>query len=152
MKKTYVTWSEVTDQTHEIIRKLAVDNWKPDLIVGVARGGLYPALLLSNYLNVPMEIVKCQLRDGDASFGSTGKIGRKNKILLVDDINDTGMTLHKIRHEWGDKPRWGTHARVAVLVNNATSTYTEVDYSAETIDKFVDDQWVVFPWEDWWAR
>jgi hypoxanthine phosphoribosyltransferase len=44
---------------------MAADQWKPDYIVGLTRGGLVPAAMLSHYLEVPMETLKVSLRDSD---------------------------------------------------------------------------------------
>lgn len=64
MKKIYVSWSDVQGSVIEIARKLQQDNWRPDYIVGLTRGGLIPAVMLSQYLEVPCETLKVSLRDG----------------------------------------------------------------------------------------
>lgn len=152
MNKTYVTWNEIHDQVQSIAQQLAVDNWKPEVIVGIARGGLHPALLLSNYFNVPMETIRCQLRDGDGTLTATGIIPADKKILIVDDINDTGATLLKITQELDSIMGSQVEVKVAVLYDNESSDFNAVDYSAITINKANEDQWFVYPWEDWWAR
>jgi hypoxanthine phosphoribosyltransferase len=85
---------------------------------------------------------------------------RKN-ILIVDDINDTGATLQWIKDDWasGCLPNeteawnniWGNNVRFAVLVDNEASSF-EVNYSATTINKAEDPQWIVYPWENWWKN
>ena len=67
MKKVYYTWQDVEYQTQEILRQLQRDAWIPDYVVGLTRGGLVPATLISQYLAVPMETLKVQLRDGGES-------------------------------------------------------------------------------------
>jgi hypoxanthine phosphoribosyltransferase len=84
------------------------------------------------------------------------------KILIVDDINDSGATLSWIKSDWPSgclpdddkwKDIWNKSVRVAVLYDNEVSESTlEVDYSAENINKFNDPQWIVFPWEEWWRK
>jgi len=85
---------------------------------------------------------------------------RKN-ILIVDDINDSGATLNWIKQDWQSSclpydPRWideiwGHNIRVAVLYDNEVSkNQMDIDYSAVTINKAVDDAWIEFPWENWW--
>lgn len=179
MKKIYYSWQEVQGLTLEIIRQISKDGWRPDYVVGLTRGGLVPANLISQYLEVPMETLKVSLRD-DASqpesnlwmaedaFGypvydamASGD-GRK-KILIIDDINDSGATLNWIKQDWqsscmpNDKERWdyvwGDNVRVAVLVDNESSaSELKISYSAVDLNKAEEDLWIVFPWEDWWQR
>jgi hypoxanthine phosphoribosyltransferase len=105
---------------------MSADGWKPDYVVGITRGGLIPALMLSQYWNIPMETLKVSLRDensdpesnlwmAEEAFGYVPYEGtqlpaphdrvtsdpslRKN-ILVVDDINDTGATLNWIKQDW----------------------------------------------------
>ena len=176
MKKIYYTWQDIENQTQEILRQLHCDAWRPDYVVGLTRGGLVPATLISQYLEVPMECLKVSLRDSEHgpesnlwmaedAFGyvmhdpmCSGN-GRK-KILIVDDINDSGATLNWIKNDWpsGCLPNdkrweevWGNNVRVATLVDNeASKSELKISYSAVDLNKADEDVWIVFPWEDWW--
>ena len=168
MKKVYVSWGDVQRQVQELVRQMWLDQWVPDYIVGITRGGLTPANLLSQYLNRPMETLKVKLRDGgddgdcESNLWMAGDAFNGKKILIVDDINDSGATLNWIKADWpsGCLPHnerwntvWGNTVRVAVLYDNESSESTlHPTYSAETINKFEDPQWIVFPWEEWWRR
>jgi hypoxanthine phosphoribosyltransferase len=141
------------------------DGWRPDYVVGLTRGGLAPAVMISHYLGVPMHALGVSLRDGDgpgcesnlwmAEDAHAGK-----KILVVDDINDTGATLDWIMQDWsaGCLPDdavwenvWGDTVRLAVLVDNLASRCSRgMDYFGQEINKAEDPQWIVFPWESWW--
>ena len=133
------------------------DRWVPDYVVGITRGGLTPANLISQYLDVPMETLKVSLRgeepDCESNFWMQEDADRGRNILIVDDINDSGETLNWIQKDWGGTVRWGDNVRVAVLYDNESSNSLHTpDYSAEDINKAADPQWIVFPWEEWWRR
>jgi hypoxanthine phosphoribosyltransferase len=81
------------------------------------------------------------------------------KILVVDDINDSGATLNWIREDWRESclpndPHWNyvwcNNVRVAVMINNEASEFKDVDYVGLTINKLEEPIWCVFPWEEWW--
>ena len=170
MNKIYYTWRDVEHHTQEILRQICSDSWRPDYVVGLTRGGLVPANLISQYLGCRMETLKVSLRDdtecesnlwmAEDAFGHN--MEHPKNILIVDDINDTGATLNYIREDWPsgcfpDNPRWtevwGSNVRVAVLVDNESSkSEILVSYSAVDINKAEQDVWVCFPWEEWWQR
>ena len=169
MKKVYYTWQDVEHQTQEILRQLQHDVWQPDYVVGLTRGGLVPANLISQYLEVPMETLKVSLRDSEHgpesnlwmaedAFGYDREIPKN--ILIVDDFNDSGATLNWIKQDWqsgcfSTDPHWafvwGNNVRVAVLCDNeASASELKINYSAVDLNKAEEDVWIVFPWEDWW--
>ena len=157
MKKVYVSWNDVQRQVQEICRQMWLDRWVPDYVVGITRGGLTPANLISQYLDRPMETLKVSLRGLEHDCESNlwmqeDATGGKN-ILIVDDINDSGDTLNWIRDDWSCHTQWGQNVRVAVLYDNESSESQHTpDYAAENINKAADPQWIVFPWEEWWRR
>ena len=120
MKKIYYSWQDIENQTQEVLRQIQLDNWRPDYVVGLTRGGLTPANLISQYLDCPMETLKVSLRDDSSqpesnlwmaedAFGHNQEVAKN--ILIVDDINDSGATLNWIREDWQsnslpDNPKW----------------------------------------------
>jgi len=176
-KKIYINYQEMNSHVMEIVRQMNANSWKPDYIVGITRGGLLPAVLISHYMDIPMYTLKVSLRDGvendcdhnawmsEDAYGyeiydpMCSGDGRKN-ILVVDDINDTGATIAWIKQDWQTScfPNderwlnvWGNNVRFAVIVNNAASEQ-DVDYHSMEINKAEDPSWIVFPVEDFWKR
>jgi uncharacterized protein len=133
-------------------------------VVGLTRGGLVPANLISQYLECTMECLKVSLRDDasqpESNLWMAEDAFEGKHILIVDDINDSGATLNWIRQDWQSScfPTetqwnlvWGDNVRVAVLVDNESSaSELNVRYSAVDLNKAEQDVWIVFPWEDWW--
>ena len=168
MKKIHYSWQQVEGAVLDIARQMQIDNWRPDYVVGITRGGLVPATMISQYLNCPMNTLKVSLRDSNPESESNlwmsedayGYDNPQKNILIIDDINDSGATLNWIRQDWqaGCLPNdptwetvWGNNVRVAVLLDNETSnSNVPVSYSGQHINKSVDSSWVVFPWEAWW--
>ncbi len=159
MKKEYYNWENVEDMISDIVQQIAVDgdNFKPDYVVGLTRGGLIPATMLSHYFEVPMHTLEIKLRDHAVTPESNKWMAQDavdgKKILIVDDINDTGDTLAWIKQDWektGDV-NWPANIRFATLVENEPSKFGDVDYVSKFINKNENPQWIVFPWEEWWA-
>ena len=173
MNKIYYTERTVKTWVHDIIRAMNHDGFRPDYIVGLTRGGLVPAVMISHYLDVPMHSLGVSLRDGDGygpesnCWMAEDAYGYKSvddqdpkRILIVDDINDSGATLNWIREDWqsgcmpDDEDRWnsiwGNTTRFAVMVNNEASDFKDVNYVGQSINKLEEPIWCVFPWEEWW--
>jgi len=65
MNKLIIKQSELNGLVAKICRNILISDWRPDYIVGITRGGLIPATMISHYLNIPMHTLAVSLRDGD---------------------------------------------------------------------------------------
>ena len=162
MKKVYYTWQQVEGACLDIARQMSNHNWRPDYIVGIGRGGLVPANLLSQYTDIKMCSLDISLRDGGDTVSNCGMSAdafEGKKILIVDDINDQGSTVNWIKKDWESSALpghpnwesiWGDSVRFAVLTHNQSSTFKDPDYYVWTVNKAEEDCWLVYPWEEFW--
>jgi len=146
----YIPYESFLAGVEALAAKLEQDNWSPDYLVGVGRGGLVPAAYLSHRTDIPM--LSVDHSSGEPSFADEllGKLALKcsagSRILIIDDINDSGSTIAHLRTGIAQRGGREDHVRVAVLINNVRSRAT-ADYSASDIDRETDKRWFVFPWE-----
>lgn len=96
MKKHIINQHEMSGLVNKIARDISVSGWKPDYIVGLTRGGLIPAVMLSHYLNVPMWTLNVSLRDGAGGESNTwmaeDALGTEPAIEIADE-DDVGAVL-----------------------------------------------------------
>jgi hypoxanthine phosphoribosyltransferase len=121
VKTLYYDDLDIKEMVSNILMHMHRDNWKPDYIVGITRGGLIPAVYMSHYLDVRMETLKVALHENqecetncwmaEDAFGYTtrkyqtetvyyGDPDSRKNILIVDDINNSGDTLNWIVNNW----------------------------------------------------
>jgi uncharacterized protein len=158
-----ISQSEVKGFVFEILRSMQSDAWIPDYIVGINRGGLVPANMISQYLDIRLVTldVSFSTNNFESNLWIPEDILDGKKVLFVDDINDTGNTINWIvndmtssitkKKELRKEFEIDGNARFAVLLDNIASESTvEVAYYGEDINKVEQPVWIVFPWENWW--
>jgi len=161
--KKYYNWGDVERAAQSIIMQMYKDEWRPDYIVGLTRGGLPLAVLISHMASIRMETLKVKLRDLDDNedgcesncWMAEDAYEGKN-ILIVDDINDTGATFDWITRDWPagclpNDPRWnnvfGNNVRFAAMTENLSSNFELVKYHWDEVNKAEEDVWLVYPYE-----
>ena len=146
----HVTHERFVADVQAIAAQLDEGEWRPDHIVGIGRGGLVPAAYLSHRTGIAMLSVDYSAgvagfsADRLVALGAMSAAG--TRLLLVDDINDSGATLARLHAAIVGHGGVAENQRVAVLITNRRSQ-APVDYAARTIDRVVDKDWFVFPWE-----
>ena len=141
----YVSWPEYGNLAEALAEKVRSGGKRFDLVVGIARGGMPVAMVVSDHLDVRIDFINVKSYVGIAERGTpkilstlTGEIRGKN-ILIVDDLVDQGDTMQVVsEYLRGQGPRL---LEVAVLFKKPWSKM-EPDYYLDVVDR-----WVVFPFE-----
>lgn len=142
-----LSWDDVEKFVDRVDGLIAADRYGVDTIVGVLRGGMVVANLLSDLLGVrEIYVVGCKsytdtLREELMVYHDLElRDLSKRNILLVDDVADTGSTL-EVAVNRVLKPRKPNAVKTATLLVKPWSRI-KPDYVAESTDA-----WIVFPWE-----
>ncbi len=143
-----LSWQDVYNLTLQLSERIVASGFKPDIIVGIARGGWIPARILSDVLymeslhNIRIEYytdVGVKGKEPKITQPLTGSLQGRS-VLIVDEIADTGDSLyHAINHV---KALGVEEQRSAVLHLKPTSRVIP-DYSMVQTRS-----WVVYPWEN----
>lgn len=141
------TWEEMTNYANITAEKIKRTGFRPNLIIALSRGGLVPARMLCDMLVIKNCIaIKVDhwgitaTKDGKAriSYGLNIDVSDK-KVLLVDDITDTGQSLELSKsHVEEFHPE---ELRTATLIHLSNSKYIPDFFGQER-----DWAWIVFPW------
>lgn len=133
------------DYSNDILnlyRKIVDSGTKYDLVVGVARGGVIPAVHLSHLLEVPYATLQWSTAKDRVQERSNPHIMcAKGPVLIVDDIVDDGGTMRGIMESY---PQCDTASLLLNVTNryNVVPTFTSWSFSREDVP-----QWIDFWWE-----
>lgn len=140
-------WDLFYKSARQVAKKINDSGYKPDLIVGLARGGWVLARILCDLVGVK-DLVSLKVEhwgvtatpDGKAKLKYPFRVDLKEKkVLVVDDITDTGESMHvAVEYIHSLQP---TEVRTATL-RHITSSKFLPDYFGEEINW----RWVIFPW------
>ncbi|MBU7013198.1 MAG: phosphoribosyltransferase [Theionarchaea archaeon] len=146
MEKEYLHWSKV-DEAIWTLADYVRKDYKVDIIVGIARGGLIPAVRMSHIMdNILMRVMDVKFYTDveqhtelpEITVPLTEPIENKN-ILIVDDVADTGKTLKVVKEDI--RKKGCRDVRIAVIAKKPQSIVDPDYYIFQT------DRWIIFPWE-----
>ena len=160
MNKKYLSFDDIEYLTRKLCDQIESSGWKPTIVVGVSRGGLLPAKMISYYWGTPMCTMDVSLRDNSLWYQNFNtnlalEIFNNQNILVVDDINDSGATSVCIKNTWSNSltkskeklVEWPSNQiKFGVLLENQASSH-QSNYWGIKINKELDPVWYVFPWE-----
>ena len=114
MEKLFYTWDEQFDDTNKMCDQLEADEFIPDVVVGISRGGLIPGVMISHKLEIPFKPVHASTRDFPHWENYLPK-PKDEKILIVDDICDSGETFVRLSEYIRDNINFECDVRFASL-------------------------------------
>jgi len=141
------SWDEIYDMLLNLAEKIRKNGFRPDIIVGICRGGWPPARVMSDLLGNPrlanitvefyVDIAETKSKPVLTQPVSLPVDGKR--VLILDDVADTGRTLKLVREYLFS--RGADQVKIATIYYKPWSIVKPDYYERET------RQWVVFPWE-----
>ncbi len=142
-----MTWGDLGDGARAIAEQVYASGYEPDIVLAIARGGLLPggaigyALGVKNtctmnvefYTDVDERLDVPMVLPPIPELIDLGPL----RVLIVDDVADTGLTLEVVQEFCAGKV---SEARTAVLYEKSRSV-VKCDYVWRRTD-----DWIVFPW------
>jgi len=156
MTELHISWDQYHKKTEELAVIVHDDGWNFNQVVCIAKGGMRVGDIFARIFNVPLAILSVESYKGEGTKNQRGSItfsrdlakttpNLGSRILLVDDLADSGITLKKsiewLEHFYGfylDEP-----VRTAVLFYKSVSTYKPNYY----VDYLKDSPWIYMPFE-----
>ncbi len=142
-----LTWETFGAAARGLAEEIAGDGFRPDLILAIARGGMFVAGALGYALSVKnLHLMNVEFYNGVGStldmpvmlppVPSAVDFSQK-KVLVADDVADTGKTIELVRNFIADHV---ADVRCAVVYEKPASL-VKCDYVWKRTDK-----WINFPW------
>jgi hypoxanthine phosphoribosyltransferase len=141
----YLGWAEYGGLTEALAEKVHSSGKTFDLVIGIARGGIPVAMVVSDRLGVKIDTITVKSYRGIAERGSISILStpteniKGTRVLLVDDLVDQGDTMIGVKGFLSE--RGAKIVETAVLFKKPWSK-THPDYFLETVE-----EWIVFPFE-----
>lgn len=148
MKCEIVSFKKVYEMVKTASEQVKASGYTPTTIIGLARGGWIPARLMCDFLGITDLIslkVEHWLQTGKTKNKATIRYPlnadlKKKKLLVVDDITDTGKSLiTSIEYLKKFNPE---HIKVATMQRLSQSKY-KPDYFTEDVEAWT---WFIYPW------
>ena len=142
---THPSYDTVHRACESLAEQIKESNFNPDKIIGLSRGGLLPAVILSHMLNIPMRCVHYSSKDGNGDnrnhLNDLPEVNGK-RILIVDDICDSGKTLEEVFKEYTMRKQV---VQSAVLYYKDNPPGYMPDHYWHWIPE--NSPWIIFPFE-----
>ncbi|PIR70096.1 MAG: hypothetical protein COU46_03440 [Candidatus Niyogibacteria bacterium CG10_big_fil_rev_8_21_14_0_10_42_19] len=144
-----LTWENIEQITDELAIKIKTNGFKPDYMIGITMGGLIPLYFLAKKLDATKNILTISTTSYDKDKKKDPQIlylprvdMEGKKVMLVDEIADTGKTLKEISDVLIDRYKVSELKTATLVVKIDTCEFNPDFFGVEK-----KEGWVVFPWE-----
>ena len=152
-KHLYVSYDEYHTLIEKLALKIHLSGWTFDTILCLARGGMRPGDIISRIFEVPLAIMSTSSYRNEAGtvqghldiarYITTPKAEISGRVLLVDDLADTGHTLEAVVQQLNASYTSITEMRTAVIWTKGGSGF-QPDFSVEFLPS---NPWIHQPFE-----
>lgn len=154
-KDLWVSWDAYHRSIEQLALKVYESGWQFDQVLCLARGGLRPGDMFSRIFDVPLAILSTSSYRAEAGtvqgdldiarYITMTKGSLQGKVLVVDDLVDSGVTLERVLHHLRENFTAVTEAKSAVIWYKACSTIAP-DYYLEHLPT---NPWIHQPFEEY---
>lgn len=154
-KDLWVSWDEYHLAIERLAQRVHESGWKFDQVLCLARGGLRPGDIFSRIFDVPLAILSASsYRDESGTVAGELDIAHcitvaqgplSGRVLLVDDLVDSGVTLERVQHHLKEIYPAVTEVRSAVIWYKAHSS-VRPDFYLEYLSN---NPWIHQPFEEY---
>ena len=156
MADLHISWEDFHKKTEQLASMVHKDGWDFNQVVCIAKGGMRVGDIMARIFDVPLAILSVESYRGEGVKNKRGSITFSrdlaktspnigSKVLLVDDLADSGITLKKsidwLEHFYGFY--FDEKIKTAVIWHKSTSKF-KPDYSVHYLK---DSPWIHMPFE-----
>ena len=160
MEKLHISYDDVHRFVGKMSSQIMRSEYEPEVMIAISAGGLIPARLFRNCLNIPIYVVCIKFYDEDEDVPESSEpdikqwldenaleFVRGKRILIVDEVSDTGATLRccvdRLRETCDPES-----ISIAVLHHKNKGGKIEFDDDVSYyVGDNIDDVWICYPWE-----
>lgn len=142
-----MSWDDLGTGSRDLAEAVVADGWVPDIVLGIARGGL----LVAGAIGYALGVKNTFTMNVEFYTGVDERLDvpmilppvpdlvdfAETKVLIADDVADTGATLELVQRFCAGKV---AEVRTAVLYEKSRSI-VKCDYVWRRTDR-----WITFPW------
>lgn len=140
---TQITWEQIFDITAGLIKEIKDSGKEYDYILTLPKGGLMPSYFFAEALDIPVETINVQSYVGQerreltlrGQVGFSKEIQEGERVLVIDDIYDSGETMKYIKT---------AYPSVDTLALFARYRDHDLTYAGHVLDH---KEYIDFPWE-----